>query len=87
MGAKAIKLGFFFFFSEYACVTFWNNTSFSFIHQAGNIPSHLFHIIIVLFCFWLFSHCSGYGDKLKINVFCTFSNQTERRIIKVLHIE
>ena len=31
-----------FFFSEYACVTFWNNTSFSFIHQAGNIPSHLF---------------------------------------------
>ena len=32
------------FFSEYACVTFWNNTSFSFIHQAGNIPSHLFHI-------------------------------------------
>ena len=30
------------FFSEYACVTFWNNTSFSFIHQAENIPSHLF---------------------------------------------
>ena len=30
------------FFSEYACVTFWNSTSFSFIHQAGNIPSHLF---------------------------------------------
>ena len=33
------------FFSEYACVTFWNNTSFSFIHQAENIPSHLFHKI------------------------------------------
>ena len=32
------------FFSEYACVTFSNNTSFSFIHQAENIPSHLFHI-------------------------------------------
>ena len=30
------------FFSEYACVTFWNNTSFSFIHQAGNIPSQFF---------------------------------------------
>ena len=41
MGAKAG----FFFFSEYACVTFWNNTSFSFIHQAENIPSHLFHKI------------------------------------------
>ena len=25
------------------CVNFWNNTSFSFIHQAENIPSHLFH--------------------------------------------
>ena len=39
-----LKFFFSFFFSEYACVTFWNNTSFSFIHQAGNIPSHLFHI-------------------------------------------
>ena len=29
--------------SEYACVTFWNNISFSFIHQAENIPSHLFN--------------------------------------------
>ena len=25
-------------------VLLMNDTSFSFIHQAGNIPSHLFHI-------------------------------------------
>ena len=29
-------------------VTFWNNTSFSFIHQAGNIPSHLFQWLLLL---------------------------------------
>ena len=38
------------FFSEYACVTFWNNTSFSFIHQAENIPSHLFQGLLLLLC-------------------------------------
>ena len=40
----------------------WNNTSFSFIHQAENIPSHLFHICklfasFVLCCFCCFSIC------------------------------
>ena len=65
-------------FSEYTCVTFWNNTSFSFIHQAGNIPSHLFHIYILFTFQLIFCLRTVYEPK---SVFTICTNRTDRQTV------